>query len=1159
MFRLYSIKNPILRSPNRFGHAVTPFSLLREMEIVHTCSPQPRIQYLNFSTTAHNLSLNSYIRKVINRTLDSESKKEEPKEGANDRISLNKPQESKDLLSGLKNAFFKNSNVFNTSYVGLIVALDAKHAEKAWSCFSQDYEKSLFELAVTNQNSKLWERVIENPQLIKTLDSSKVAEVKHILIQGTLVCHRLLKVFAREIQRQNYIISAESAVGNSNENDLHLSGRWGYRVSFVLNQLFSIKEWSKNIENFDFENDLNNAIQDFNPDLYEIDFEEYDTILDIISSYSIQKGYTGNTYPLIHYLKSDFDKDTSSKFTSDSDYFASAPLSLVRKISSIHESPVRLYTQTLKLMSKNYEISTKNIEDSLLLCLQSGDLVSAIEILKTFSNISTNDLIEIARTFKEKASHILPADIDISAENPTELPPQIDPDQVVEFPSVEYLEDILPFKIVPSSLMMYAIIGKIVLNLDPTKHQLENLSECKNQMNIAKNNTIKGIYHTVKKILDSDPKLQQQSVLPMQINLQNYSIYKNLASELNNGLYPTSILLSQLILSSLCVDDVPEALNAYESLKLFSLTINPNPNSDGTELESSDTGYYQHTISISVLEEMAKIAAKNGYHWLVSLILFDLKDFGYIPSKQITTLYFYSLINNPDFKLESFTRDIFKIVEFYKSETDDSTLATLLSEIYYSLADNNIVLSLDSLLNKNESYSKFNPLIDIYNKYYSESGISDSFEVTSALVKSLCSYHNEKWIEAAKSVIEKYLINNPEFEQILTVELMDAYNRVGDFAKALERFVSYLDKMNDKEDTFSIDLDLYGSAMKSYYLAKDYAQVIDIGKVIIGEGNDVKISKTSENADEEADSFSMVSGVNLKEVPEFVFDLMTDSYCKLGMMDPALRFLAKIRTEQIKSTSFMYASLISAYGRLKLPRQLALIAALANMDSNLSSRDTNYSVSNVLKKRDESIFNNTQPEVVDLDAHYYTALLESLANNQEKILAHQAWELACFKNIYPTPELVKAIFDLIGWSERKDYLDERTLMKHTSATFEDVSRNRKEYFPDSENPNAGRMPDLYKLGYVLEYLEKKGYELTTSNVKSLFEVLCKVRLYQDAVDFLINNKKYIESNKIMRKDNIDPTLEEDSLYSFAKNMLSLAGSDSLEAMEILECDISKIK
>ncbi|PVU96348.1 hypothetical protein BB561_001232 [Smittium simulii] len=1108
--------NSLSNLPN-FNHITT----------LKTISIYPEFRYSNkrlLSNTSYQLDFRSQINNLVNKILKPSD--EQPLNTSNSQADKRSNDDADQSFSfnPLKNIWRYNRKRNTRNYVGLMVALDAKHAEKSWGNFFFDPEASISNITVSSKNKHIWYTFLKDPKTLANLSSDQLCELKNIIIEREHVIFNILDVFLGQINMENRIKINENKLTNSLDLTKHLTEKyWGYRIVNVLNHLFFVREWCELVE---------------------------------IYNYQITEGCSGNSYNLDFYLSRENalnNQNSEIKTDYNNNLF---DFKKAMEISAINQSPCQVYLKTLKLMLQTFELSTYRFNRMLSLCVASNDLNSTIDSLNSFTDIPTSEFSKLSN--ENNICIQVPKDVSYSIISKFADGYASDMNYIL-MPNINNIKphskNTLSKSMIKPDPLSFVLLGKIVNDYDSNIFIKKKDGAEIDTLNQIKSTVMKNIYSLFNQseISYENFKTNSKDLISVFDFLQTPKV--QLLSSQNGYIVPIFSITSQLLESFLKSGNVMESLNTYESFKILSKNLILKTESAVVglkEFNKSQINEIYKSINISFFNLCIELAFKFELDWFSKLIILDLNQFDLAPSADIIDYYIRSLAcGKNNLALSEIENSIKEVYEFYVADISQVASEDLLANILDSISKLKINKNTVCVNGKitQESYESIG-----YNLYtaYSKNNVNSSThskKILISLLNCLCNNGNLCWIDKAQDFVNANLQYNDQVYQRLVYKLMESYTAISYPNKALELFESILKQNSSDTSNYGIEIDLYASAMKAYYVAKDYAQVIDIAQVLI-QGEKVEyVPRKSNNKNQIGNKTfenSLLDDILLKDLPEYVFDILTDSYMKMDMLEEALKLLENIRAERIQTSSFMYASMIRGFGKNKNPQGMYLVSALANLDRNLSARNVDFT--KIMLDSDNSSTNTQQ--VVNLDSDYHTALIESCAELYLTTEAFQSWELMQINNIKPSSKTAKVMIDICGWTGFKAFSSQPTLMEHDTYTFSCVSEERSNDSGNGE-PSTGKIIYLYKLGSVLKSLEEGGYKLSKSDVKSVFEVLCRARLYDDAVEYLISNDVYKDETQKIKHDGIENT-DKNTIVFFASNLLKLIGDSATEALKKLE-------
>ncbi|PVU91771.1 hypothetical protein BB559_003996 [Furculomyces boomerangus] len=914
-------------------------------------------------------------------------------------------------------------------YVGLVVALDAMHAEKAWYAFIEDPENSVIDIVTDKTNISTWKQYTEQLDLQQNL--KEMNKVASILIDRDLVLLKIVKLFAQQIliekQTQQTELKFQSIVGNS------IGGKhWGNRISIVLNHLFAGRIWA-------LEHDITKNINSepiFNG--LQLEKNEYDVILQSIYEYSVQ---CGKHIPETNGVDEHFVPSTRNH-----------SLSSILSSLDLVNYPSKTSYNVVQQMQMDKTLDIGNVNQFLQTCLVFGDMQTGIQGIKTLLGIDLHNTD-------------LKGNIEIG---------ELDPNPTT-----------------------FVLAGNIVLEYESSEN--------------PKSNMIKILYNKFCPLLKNNDFGH--------LALKQTGINKSRTIEY---LIPQLHILFLLFSSLIKENNVDEALNTYEAIKLVFGTllnqktdINNDLNETETEKEISVVG----DICTISFENISSLVSQSQQDWWIMNILSDMENFGLVPTQKIFSNYFDLLAATNSIKeIQSFAKDF--ICKYKQNAKIDEICGNILIAIS-QIPQNNLDTTLESIA------------LDIYNFVDDK---QKGVMITTGIIKCLCKNNNLEHTKTALEILENRIENKNDIEIQQATIVMDSFTKLLMPELALGLFETFLKAHKTK---LSDCIDLYTSAMKAYHSEKEYSQVIEIGNLLIPDSEQEQQSEDIYSKDG-LEVSHVVDSIQIKDIPTIALELLFDSHVCLGNVSDALRLLETIRGEKRQITSFIYSCLIRGFGDSKSESGIQLVCALANLDRNIGPPTSG---------------NENENKIPYLNTDYYNALIEAYANCGNPSLAFQAWEVMQIRKILPSTETAKVLIDICGWTERNDFSAERTLMPIDTQRLEKISKiDLVNYTPDPENPNTGKMINLYRLGYILDELKECGFELSKANTKSIFEVLVRGRKYTDAVEYLTGSKFFLKEVDDIRAG----LILGDSVAVFAKNILQVAGEPAQKSLDMLS-DMLKIK
>ncbi|OLY85503.1 hypothetical protein AYI68_g305 [Smittium mucronatum] len=1159
MFRLY-IKSPnrihqkCLASPSTAGLLNTRHQFIYSHQLLRNIQNFPKVQ-------RQNLSLKNLIWRISGRegsnNPDSSSSSHNQLSNVTDSKSpgiplslniddLNQTKPKKSFLWRFKGK--RNGK----DYVGLRVAIDAKHAEKTWLSFYFEPLDSVIRASIDSDYKDVWNKYYNASQ--SSLDSRDVP----VMLKGykniEKVFFEILDTFAKEIESEISRNLAEKNINNILQREIPVFNEyWGYRINFVFNELLSVRTFCKNI-GLDLsslpKNDTTSPLLARN---------HFQTILQVLFSSIIKSRDNNSSFNLDELLNISRQKNLLDASDSNSNNIStqsiSHNISSLESIQNTSSTLPRAYFNVLYLYGSHFDLNASHLNNLLTACLIFNDLQLTFETLNHFLKLKLdfNSLINNNSTsdssLKDRKST---SEDDLSSKS---------------------------FSLLTENLKKATLQNPFIsLKVKPTPLTFVLISKISTQLFV------------------SDPKNTGLGLKSLEILRSSYILYRNMCkfddsfykdsstvfSSLDNvlvinpesygplGIVPEMEILIGLFTIHSNLGQVPEALNFYESFKVF-LSNNYQSISESSQESRASTQEFDVPSTTAHYFNMAlKSVCNSDMDWLSKIIFTDLKQYNLTPNSETFSLYFSYLAKlSYSERLQGLREFLIFIDTTYDLHSKKShqiviDIISSLSEIQYFSSIDNSRTSLDfnthseNLLDDKDLGSIEMVVINFYLKFVSHDSFShQNLKVAiNGLVQFICVSDDLKYLNKFHNII----LENQRMKSALTIKdsvlIMNAYSRLGKPETSISIFQSILASPDVSNNNKRLKFGLYTAAMLAYFKASQYIQVIEIWNDLSKDSEDLKESLESDEDDME-NSSDLSSDFDLKDFHQTTFDILTASYVELNKLKEPLRLLEKMRAAKIQATSFIYATLLKGFGKAKNREGISLVCALANMDRNLAQDSQlvdsimfpgrpieNYSAMQICKNDEQDLTTIASTNL--LGSNYYCELIGAYANCGNFRDSLQTWELMKMYKIKPTSESVSVLIDICGFTERSTFSEERTLQPiNSKLDLEFSSRNLVSYIPDMADPNSGKMLNLHLLGTLVdELVTDGGITLTPSHLKSIFEVLVRARLYDEAVEFLEENPLYSSELKISSGEYL-----EDSIHKFAENLLNLVGEPANNLIE----------
>ncbi|OMJ07920.1 hypothetical protein AYI70_g11884 [Smittium culicis] len=761
-------------------------------------------------------------------------------------------------------------------YVGLRVALDAKHAEKAWISFHLEPLDSVLQIGIDSDHKHVWDKYYNSTEsVVQTSDIQTMIRIFNN-IEGVLL--EILQTFSVQLEAEISQNLAEIKLNDILNKDIPaFNGYWGHRIMSVFNQIISIKKFYKDLGiTLEASNSKNEESI-----LTESDFE---TILKVILNSITNNCQTGISYNLdtlvkLSQISQNCDTDSNSQ-TQSNPSTKSSPLDLIsiESIQSTGSTLQRTYYDILRLYGSQFNLNTSHLNHLLLACFLSNDTQLALESLNYFLNFNTNlDSYNIPSIFSN-------SDISASETKETSADEQIGIQAAFikkaqglfsDSPSVDSL--------VKPNPLTFAIISKIAgrISTDNTndpKYQSLSLEIAKKSLGLFKKISI-----TDESFTKASSKVDKSLsfLFSNQLLIDNF---KNIIPELE--------VISNLFGINMKLDDIPEALNCYESFKLLitnhkSMFLEVAATENSPNIETLPEPDARSTLLL-YFNDILRSSCQPNQDWLVKLILSDLNLYGLKPNKDSFEIYF-NYVNACHYEEKvSKTVELFSEMDLiYTLGSPDSQ--DLIIDIMSSISATSGFISntgSSNSANSPEHQSKFNSLgsqkpdnletaiIDFYTKWVSITKFSeDSYKLaTSALIKCICTTKSLVYLDACLNLT----IGDEKTKNFVSIQdsilLMNAYTVLGKPDVSLKIFQGLLANIGDSVEANSVKAGLYTAAMVAYFKAGLHMQVLEIWNELVAKPANMRTQRQSRDEDGDVNS-DQVPAIRLEEFDQTAFDV----------------------------------------------------------------------------------------------------------------------------------------------------------------------------------------------------------------------------------------------------------------------------------------------
>ncbi|OMJ27334.1 hypothetical protein AYI69_g3233 [Smittium culicis] len=742
-------------------------------------------------------------------------------------------------------------------YVGLRVALDAKHAEKAWISFHLEPLDSVLQIGIDSDHKHVWDKYYNSKTAVVQVSDIQIMIRIFNNIEGVLL--EILQTFSKQLEAEISQNLAERKLNDILHKDIPVfNGYWGHRIMSVFNQIVSIKKFYKDLG---ITLELSNSK---NKDSI-LNESEFETILKVLLNSIISNGQTGISYnldALVKLSQISQNSDTNSKSQAQSTTpTIISPLDLIsiESLQSAGSTLQRTYYDILRLYGSQFNLSVSHLNHLLLACFYSNDIQLALESLNHFLNFNIKlDSYDIP-------SILSSSDIPVPEINETSAEELIGI-QTAFIKKSQGLFSVTPSvdSLVKPNPLTFAIISKIAGRISSENANDPNYQSL--SLEIAKKSL--GLFKKISIADDSFTKISSNVDKSLSFLFSNRSL-----SDSFSNIIPEFEVISNLFAINMKLDDIPEALNCYESFKL--LIANHMPirlevaANESSPIIDKLSKHETRSAYLLYFNDILRSSCQPNQDWLVKLLLSDLNQYGLIPNRNSFEIYF-NYINTCSYEEKvAGTVELFSemdLIYSFGSTGSQDLIIDIMSSISVTSGFISNTGSSNSA-NSPENQSQFNSLgnqnpecletviIDFYTKWVSPTKFSeDSYKLaTSALIKCICTTKSLDHLDACYNLTigdEKTKMIVSQQDSIL---LMNAYTVLGKSDVSLKIFQDLLANNGDSVDANSVKVGLYTAAMVAYFKAGLHVQVLEIWNELVAKPANMRTQRHARDEDDDAD------------------------------------------------------------------------------------------------------------------------------------------------------------------------------------------------------------------------------------------------------------------------------------------------------------------